>query len=186
MFKNILRAYLEGRDTLANVERAIVSSPKPDLARQFVQEELGADWEIKSIFADIPPPPIGLPGVMKALRKNTPPIQSAEESEALTSLNATAVETFLAIPEPVGGFDAALRRLKTKLAAAPAPSVDAQSASAGDVATCFDEQPAERKLVLIESSRKRGVTKKIIGLPRHRPGSRDVLAAGKDLGDDGK
>lgn len=173
MFKNTLRAYLEGRETLAGVQRAVAESPNPQQAQKLAEIELAIEWELKNLYASIPPPPHGLTRLKQALAAVYNPHSSAELVE-LAGLR----DSFAEIPSPVGGYPAAIGRLKAKLAAAPMPQLGRQHEP--DIRPAFDELAVERKLVQMDSKRRRGVTKKIIGLPRH-DGNRDVLAAGKDL-----
>ena len=187
MYKQAMRAYLEGRGTLADVERAIANARKSGRLESDAEKELAADWEFKALFAALPPPPSGLPRLLQALRAAPMPPLNAETAAALAELNVLR-ESFEAIPEPARGYDMASASAIHQIDRATAPEIGPEIGSGADVAG-FDilpqlnQKPTSRKLVLLESSRKRGVTKKIIGLPRHRPHARDVLAAQKDDGE---
>ena len=183
MYKQAMRAYLEGRGTLADVERAIANARKSGRLESDAEKELAADWEFKALFAALPPPPSGLPRLLQALRAAPMPPLNAETAAALAELNVLR-ESFEAIPEPARGYDVASASMIHQVNRAPAPEIGPGSDAAGfDILPQLNQKPTSRKLVLLESSRKRGVTKKIIGLPRHRPHARDVLAAQKDDGE---
>lgn len=188
MYTQAMRAYLEGRGTLADVERAIAAARAPRGSGRLqadAEKELAADWEFKALFAALPPPPSGLPRLMQALRAAPTPPLNAETAAALTELNVLR-ESYADIPEPAGGYAAAAAALIQKISHAPVPEIGAVTGAVEfDIQPQLGQKPPSRKLVLLESSRKRGVTKKIIGLPRHRPHARDVLAAQKDDGMDG-
>ena len=183
MYKQAMRAYLEGRGTLADVERAIANARKSGRLESDAEKELAADWEFKALFAALPPPPSGLPRLLQALRAAPMPPLNAETAAALAELNVLR-ESFEAIPEPARGYDVTSASVIHQINRATAPEIGAGSDAAGfDILPQLNQKPTSRKLVLLESSRKRGVTKKIIGLPRHRPHARDVLAAQKDDGE---
>jgi len=170
-------AFIEGRGSMASLERAIAESNNPLMARAEMERELAAEWALKNLFATIPPPCEGLSKVMAALKSAPMPKLSPETEAALDQVNTSMRDTMTSIPEPAGGYQAALARLKTKLAAAPDPIPASDDTMESDIRPGCDEMPAAR----LSEVPKRRTTNKIVRLPQRSSMFRDVLAAGKDL-----
>ena len=141
MLNNIVKAFIEGRGSMASLERAIEQSPNPLMARAEVERELVAEWAFKNLFATIPPPSEGLSKVMAALRSQPMPQLSIEKAGELKRVADPLKDSFKDIVEPAGGYNAAIARLKSKLAAIPAPQMMPHSDL--DITPCFDAQPAD-------------------------------------------
>ena len=174
MLNDIINALVEGRSSMAHVDRAIDESANPLMARDACERELVMECAMKTVFATIPPPSEGLARVMKALRNAPSPALSAERIESLKQLRESLRSDAKAIPEPVGGYAAALSRLKIKLAAAPAPAMHRSAEM--DIQPSLSLPAANGTPTL----RSRRSTTKIVRMPQ-RSQMRDVLAAGKDL-----
>jgi hypothetical protein len=172
---NIVNAFIEGRGSLSSLERAIAESKNPLMARAEIEKELAAEWAFKNLFATIPPPVGGLSKVMETLKAAPMPQLSAEKAEAFSTLEEPLRESIKSIPEPAGGYEAALARVKAKLSAAPDPRMETE----GDIQIGCDEIPAAG-LSLVERKKTR-VTRKVVRMPQRGSMMRDVLAAGKDL-----
>jgi len=172
---NIVKAFIEGRGSLSSLERAIAESENPLMARAQMEKELAAEWAFKNLFATIPPPPVGLSKVMAALKSAPMPKISPELERAFEAIDQPLRESMTNIPEPAGGFEAALARVKAKLAAAPDPVMETE----GDLKIGCDETPAAG-MSLVEKKKTR-VTRKVVRMPQRSSMLRDVLAAGKDL-----
>jgi hypothetical protein len=174
MLINSINAFVEGRGSLASMERAIDEASNPLMARGEFERELATECAMKTIFATIPPPSEGLGRVLKALRSAPFPELSNERAESLEYLGASLRSDLKSIPEPAGGYSAALSRLKNILAAAPAPALNRSAEM--DIQPSLDMPVAGSN----SSRRSRRSTTKIIRMPK-RSQMRDVLAAGKDL-----
>lgn len=170
----IINAFVEGRCSMENIERSMDASHNPLMARAELERELSVEAEFKKLFATIPPPKEGLPRVMKALRCAPMPTLSFAQSETMAQIGIPLRAELKHIPEPVGGYSAAIDRLKSKLAATPAPAMNRNTEM--DIQPSLD-MPAAGTHAL---KRTRRATTKIIRLPQ-RSQVRDVLAAGKDL-----
>ncbi len=171
MLNETVKAFVEGRGSLASLERAIEQAHNPLMARAEMEKELAAEWALKNLFATIPPPTVGLSRVLAALRSAPSPAMSPERAESMKQIDAPLRATLKGIPEPAGGFSAAIARLKTKLAAAPTPTITRTTEM--DIEPSFSESDAPVK-------KTKRATQKVVRLPQHMR-FRDVLAAGKDL-----
>ncbi|MEI6231698.1 MAG: hypothetical protein WCT04_01495 [Planctomycetota bacterium] len=169
---DIINAFVEGRGSLASLERAIEESSNPLQARAELECELAAEWALKSLFTTIPPPVVGLPRVMAALRSAPAPVCSSEQVNAMENLRAPLNESLSKIPEPAGGYAAAIARVKSKLATAPSPARKADMDITPDMSAL--------SATIEEFKKPRRVTRKIVRMS-HVTRHRDVLAAGKDL-----
>ena len=175
-----IKAFVEGRGSMASLERAIETAENPLMTRAEMERELAAEWSLKNLFATIPPPAVGLSKVLSALRAAPDPEGSLESAEALKSLGDPLRKTLLGIQEPMGGFAAGLARLKANLAAARAPARSAEPDC--DIKPGFDIMPAAGTTALRTVERRRSKrSTKIVQMPRRSSNWRDVLAAGKDL-----
>jgi len=174
MSNEVINAFVEGRGSLGSLERAIDESHNPLLARAEFEKELAAEWAFKNLFATIPPPLEGLPRVLAALRGAPAPMLSADRAETLAALRGSLRATLHAIPEPAGGYAAAMARLKSKLAAAPAPFMVRSTDM--DIQVDLDQPATGTQL----GKKTRRPTEKIVRMPQHSQ-RRDVLAAGQDL-----
>lgn len=174
MSNETINAFVEGRGSLASLERAIEESNNPLMARAEFEKELATELALKNLFASIPPPIEGLSRVMAALRKAPAPHLSNERAETMSNMVSALQAAIKGIPEPAGGYSAAIGRLKLKLSAAPAPTLTRS--------TEMDIQPdIGMPAAGTDAPRKpRRATQKIVRMPQ-RSQMRDVLAAGKDL-----
>ena len=104
MFNTTVRNFIEGRGSLASVERAILSSKNSLKARAQVEEELALEWSLKSSYAAIPEPPKGMRRIKEALAAAPLPVYSSNETADLDELNVALRGEFVRTVEPAGGF----------------------------------------------------------------------------------